>query len=142
MADVTPAHVDQLSADGRWRWDGARWQPVAPAVPRLPAWAEGRVRQNATWAALAAAVLVGLLADQSLRNGRFGLAASLTIVLGGAASIWVGGLRRLESRLLVLVAAVFAVCLTLRASPWLLWPDLIVALSSSGSRPHWLCAVP
>jgi hypothetical protein len=31
----TTAATGQLSPDGRWRWDGARWQPAQPAP--LPA---------------------------------------------------------------------------------------------------------
>ncbi len=118
MADVTPtARADQ---------------PVAPALPSLPVWAGGQVRHGAKWAALGLALLIGLIADQSLRTGRFGLAASLTFFLGAAAAVWVGGLRRLESRLLVLTAAAFACCFTLRASPWLVWPDLLGALALLG----------
>ena len=128
MADATPTHAGQLSADGRWRWDGSQWQPVVPALPPLPVWAGSKVRYTATWAAAVAVLGVGVVADQSLRTGRFGLAASITFAASAGVAIWVGSLRRLESRLLVLLAAVFACCFTLRGSPWLLWPDLGAAL--------------
>ena len=72
------------------------------------------------------------MADQWLRTGTFGLAASLTFVTGAVVVVRIGGLQRLESRALVALAALFACWLTLRASPWLLWPDLLVAISLLG----------
>ena len=72
------------------------------------------------------------MADQWLRTGTFGLAASLTFLIGAAAVIRIGGLERRESRALVAVAALFACWFTLRASPWLLLPDLLVAISLLG----------
>ena len=80
MADVTPARVGELSPDGRWRWDGSQWLPVAASAPP-PVWATARVRSSATLAALGSALLVGIVADQWLRTGTFGLAASLTFVV-------------------------------------------------------------
>jgi len=131
VADASPTHVGQLSADGRWRWDGSAWLPVEVRWT-LPAWSIPKVRFNATWAAAAFALLIGLVADQSLRTGTFGLAASLTFLLGAVVMIRVGRLQRVESRLLVAVAALFACWFTVRASPWLLWPDLIAALALLG----------
>ena len=130
MADVTPTHVGQVSADGRWRWDGSAWQPVEALT--VPAWAHATVRLNATWAAAGFALLIGLVADQWLRTGVFGLAASATLLIGAVVVVGVGRLERLESRILVAVAALFACWFTLRASPWLLWPDLIVAVALLG----------
>jgi hypothetical protein len=133
VSDATPAHVGQLSPDGRWRWDGVAWRPVDAVPVPVPVWATAKLRRGATWATLFAAVVVGVLADQALRTGRFGLAASLTVAALGAAAITVGPLRRLESRLLVSAAVVLACCFTLRASPWLLWPDLILAVVLLGA---------
>jgi len=130
VADVTPTHVGQLSPDGRWRWDGAAWRPVATD---LPAWASTKLRSTATWAALAFVVATGLLADQALRTGKFGLAASVTFLIGAFALVWVGRPMRVESRILVAIGAVFAAWFSLRASPWLLWPDLIAALVMLGA---------
>ena len=112
MADVTPAHVGQLSDDGRWRWDGAAWQPVIPS----PSWASTTLRSRATWATVVAALLVGLLADQWLRTGAFGVAGSATFIVAAVALVWLVDLRRLESRLLVAVAVLFATAFALRAS--------------------------
>jgi len=67
-----------------------------------------------------------------MRTGIFGLAASLTFLIGAAVLIRVGRVERLESRILVGVAAVFACWFTLRASPWLLWPDLTAAVALLG----------
>ena len=129
MADVTPAPVGQLSADGRWRWDGAAWQPVI----RSPSWANTTLRARATWATVVAALLVGLLADQWLRTGAFGLAGSATLIVAAVALVWLVDMRRLESRLLVAGAVLFAAAFALRASPWLLWPDLCAALLLLGA---------
>ena len=131
MADVTPARVGQLSPDGRWRWDGSQWLPVAASAPP-PVWATARVRSTPTLAALGSALLVGIVADQWLRTGTFGLAASLTFVVAALAVVRVGGLARFESRLLVALAALFACWFTMRASPWLLVPDLLVAIGLLG----------
>jgi len=132
VADVTPTHVGQLSLDGRWRWDGTQWLPVTGAPAPVPAWANARVRSNATLTALGSVLIIGVMADQWLRTGTFGLAATLTFLIGAAAVIRVGGLERRESRALVAVAALFACWFTLRASPWLLLPDLLVAISLLG----------
>jgi hypothetical protein len=131
VADTTPAHVGQLSADRLWRWDGTAWVPVEPAP--VPAWAATAIRRHATWAAPVAALAVGVLADQALRTGTFGLAATLTFAAGAGAAIGVGGLRRVESRALVAGAALLACWFTIRASPWLLWPDLVAALLLLGA---------
>jgi uncharacterized protein DUF4153 len=126
VANVTPTHVGQLSPDGRWRWDGLQWLPVIASTP--PVWATPRVRTSASAATLASALLVGFVADQWLRTGAFGVGASLTFVLGALVVVRIGRLERFESRALVALAAVFASWFTLRASPWLLAPDLLVAI--------------
>jgi len=131
MADVTPARLGELSADGRWRWDGKEWKSVAP-LP-LPPWARANVRWQATSLALVAALAVGLFADQALRTGVFGLAASLTFLAVALFLVTVGRLERPESRVLVAGAGLFALWFSLRASPWLLWPDLAAALLLLGA---------
>ena len=125
MAD---ANIDRLSADGKWRWDGSAWR----ALPATPPWASLKLRAEATWPMVAAAGLVGLMADQSLRTGTFGLGASLTIALVAVTLILTGLLTTASSRLLAVGAAAFAAWLTLRASPWLLWPDLAASLVLMG----------
>jgi hypothetical protein len=131
VSDATPAQIGQLSPDGRWRWDGTTWQPVGAAPP--PAWATAKVRSRATWAAPAGALVIGILADQALRTSPIGVAASLTFLAGAFVVVTVGPLRRTESRLLVAGAALLACFFTLRASPWLLWPDLLGALLLLGA---------
>jgi len=76
--------------------------------------------------------VAGLVADQWLRTGTFGLAASLTFAVGAVVLVRVGGLRRLESRALVGGAVLFACCFTVGASHWLMWPDLLVAIGLLG----------
>src|SRR5260370_16427413 len=90
------------------------------------------MRSRDAAAALVSALLIGLVTDQWLRTGAFGIGASLTFVLGALVVVWIGGLERFESRALVALAAVFACWFTLRASPWLLAPDLLVAISLLG----------
>jgi Domain of unknown function (DUF4153) len=80
-----------------------------------------------------AAIVVGLVADQALRSGQPGLAASVTFAAGAVALVWFGRLERLESRLLAGGAVLFAASFSLRASPWLLWPDLVAALGLLGA---------
>lgn len=127
----------QLSADGRWRWDGARWVPVALAWDaELPRFLSARVRTAAGGRALLAMLVVGLLTDQAVRGPGIGVAASVAIavcacVFGIAAP---GG--RTQTRLLAGAAAFFAAWLSLRDSPWLVWPDLAAAvllLATAGS---------
>ena len=77
---------------------------------------------------LAGAALVGVLLDQTLRAPAFGLAASATLVSVATLLAFTGPARRLEPRVLLGVAAGFSLWLFLRASPWLLWPDLAASV--------------
>jgi hypothetical protein len=138
MSGDTPSSVGSLSPDGKWRWDGESWQPTLSFdVARLgPPWLSLQLRSHATSLTLAGAVIVGLLADQALRVGTFGLAASVTVAIAALALSFAGRLLTLESRLLAGAAVLFAAWLTVRASPWLLWPDLgmsfaLLALAAS-----------
>src|SRR5215472_16368664 len=133
MSDAGSNFVGQLSADGRWRWDGAAWAPVpTTSGASLPAWLNLRVRSRPTWAMLIAAIAVGLVTDQALRAGTFGLAAAVTVVAAAFLLVIVAGPGRLESRLSLALAAVFGCCLAVRAIPWLLWPDLVAGLALLG----------
>ena len=123
--------MGQLSADGRWRWDGTAWEPVAIGWT-VPVWARPSTRFTVTSAAAASALLIGLVVDQWIRTGTFGVAASLAFLIGAVAVVRVGRLERVDSRVLVGGAALFACWFTVRASPWLLWPDLVAALSLLG----------
>lgn len=129
MSDAISYHVGQLSPDGRWRWDGATWRPVAAAsTVRVPSWLNLSLRRRATWVTVICALMVGVLTDQALRVGAFGLAASVVVVVSALMLAVAGSLRRIESRVLIATAALFAVWFSVRASPWLLWPDLLVTL--------------
>ena len=101
-------------------------EPYVPAP--LPPWASVKLRGQASWLMLAAALLIGLVADQALRTGTFGLAASVAIGLIALALLVVGRVSTLSARVLAVGGIAFAVWFTLRASPWLLWPDLAASL--------------
>src|SRR5258708_15004826 len=124
------ADVGQLSPDGRFRWDGTAWRPTAePYVPApLPAWASVKLRGRASWLMLAAVLLIGVVSDQALRTGTFGLAASAAIVLITVALVVVGRVSTLSAKVLAVGGIAFAVWFTLRSSPWLLWPDIAASL--------------
>jgi hypothetical protein len=128
------SHVGQVSTDGQWRWDGIAWQPTSPRTiyRPLPRWLSLDLRASATWFSLAGALLVGLTADQALRAGTFGLAASLVTAFTGLALIFAARLFTLESRVWVAAAVLFGAWLTVRSSPWLLWPDLVMSLALVG----------
>jgi hypothetical protein len=130
MSDDAAAQIGRLSADRKWRWDGAAWQPAAgEAAPvAVPAWMSLKLRDRATWMTVVAVLVVGLIADQFLRAGAVGLGASLTFAAAAVALIFAGRIVRLEARLLAAAAVLFGTWLSLRASPWLLVPDIAVAL--------------
>ena len=134
MSGEAFSHIGQLSSDGKWRWDGAAWRSVATESNSrsLPHWLNLQLKDRATWLTLAAALAVGLTADQALRVGTFGLAASLTLALIGLALVFAGRIATPQSRMLVGVSALFAAWLTVRASPWLLWPDLAMSFALVG----------
>jgi len=98
----------------------------------MPAWASIKLRADATRPMLGAVLVVGLIADQALRTGTFGLGASLTVALLSLTLMFAGLLRTPSSKLLALGGLAFAAWLTVRASPWLLWPDLAAALILAG----------
>jgi Domain of unknown function (DUF4173) len=134
MSGDTPSHVGSLSLDGKWRWDGESWQPTPSfSVDRpSPRWLSLELKTKATWLTFAGALIAGLVADQALRVGTFGLAASLTVAIAALALLVAGRLVTLESRVLAGAAVLFAACLTVRASPWLLWPDLAMSFALLG----------
>lgn len=130
MADEAAGYVGQLSADRKWRWDGASWRPVEADSLRwqAPPWASLRVRRAATLASFGGALLIGLITDQAIRSGAIGLGSSLALMFATLVLVFAGALARLESRLVAAAAAAFGLCLALRASPWLIWPDIAAAL--------------
>jgi hypothetical protein len=77
-------------------------------------------------------LLVGLVADQWLRVGTFGLGGSVTVAIAALALWRAGRLITFESRVLAGGAVLFAGLLTVRASPWLMWPDLATSFALLG----------
>jgi Domain of unknown function (DUF4173) len=130
MSEDAAAYVGQLSADKRWRWDGTTWLPALDDLPSatVPAWLSLKLRSQATWTTVVVVLLVGLIADQFLRAGAVGLGASATFGSAAVILVFVGRISRLEPRLLAAAAVLFGTWLCLRASPWLLVPDIAVAL--------------
>jgi hypothetical protein len=130
MPAESSSHIGQLSVDGKWRWDGASWRP---AVSRpFPRWLNRGLTRKATWLTVIAALTIGLVADQALRVGTFGLAASLTLACIALALVFDGRIPSLEARSLAGASVLFAGWMTVRASPWLLWPDLAMAFALIG----------
>jgi uncharacterized protein DUF4153 len=79
------------------------------------------------------AVLLGIgsaawLFDLAIHSGDIGLASSASVVVAAGALLVFGRPRNRWSRLLLAVAAAMAPWVTLRASPWLQWPDLLVTI--------------
>jgi len=130
MSEDAAAYIGQLSADKRWRWDGTTWLPALDDLPSatMPAWLSLKLRSQATWTTVVVVLLVGLIADQFLRAGAVGLGASATFGSAAVILVFVGRISRLEPRLLAAAAVLFGTWLSLRASPWLLVPDIAVAL--------------
>jgi hypothetical protein len=133
MSGASYTQIGQLSSDGNWRWDGASWRPVASEGASVPRWLNLELKDKPTWLTLGAALAVGLLADQALRVGTFGLAASLTLAFIAAALVFATPAGSLEARMLAGASILFAAWMTLRASPWLLWPDLAMSFALIGS---------
>src|SRR5438309_3731298 len=132
MSDDATAHIGRLSPDRKWRWDGTDWTPVPDLPVSMPPWLNPRLRSRATSTTIAAVLVVGLIADQFLRSGGVGLGASATFGIAAVVLIFTGRISRLEPRLLAAAAVLFGTWLSLRASAWLLVPDIAVALALLG----------
>src|SRR5438045_6887355 len=78
-------------------------------------------------------LVVGLLADQALRSSGIGLAASLALAFSAGLLVAITPVDRLQPRLLAAAAVFFAGWLSLRASPWLVWPDLAACVLLLGT---------
>ena len=133
MSEDAAAYVGQLSADRRWRWDGTAWRATDASQVLTPPWASLKLRNPATWTAVIAVVLVGLITDQAFRVGAVGLGATAALAVAAVLLVFVGRIGRLQSRLLAAAAALFAAWLSLRASPWLLVPDIAASLLLLGA---------
>ena len=94
----------------------------------IPGWMSLKLRSQAAWATVVAVLVVGLVADQFLRSGAVGLGASATFASAAVLLVFAGRISRLEPRLLAASAVLFGTWLSLRASAWLLVPDIAVAL--------------
>ena len=120
--------IGQLSPDRRWRWDGTTWAATGTPEALASRWASVKLRNPATWTGVIAVVLVGLIADQAFRVGAVGVGATAVLTIAALLLVLVGRVTRLQSRLLAAATALFAAWLSLRASPWLLVPDIAASL--------------
>src|SRR5260370_20547359 len=124
------SHVGEVAFVGLWRWAGSGWRPVVSGD--LARWLNRDLKARATWFTLVAAAGVGLVADQALRIGTLGLAASLTLALIALALVFAGRISSFESSVLVGASVLVSASMTVRASPWLLCPDLAMSFALIG----------
>jgi hypothetical protein len=140
MDDASPTH-SSISPDRRWRWDGSQWVPNAEPLPPHPSWLALHLRLPVDGRALLVAGVIALAVDQWLRSGSFGIGAGLTVLAAAAGLLLSGRLATRQGQVLVALATVFGLWLALRASPWLLWPDLVAAagllLVGAGLSSGW-----
>ena len=94
-------------------------QSVAEAAPAAPGIRRGTV----------AVVGAGLLADLAVRAGTASLAMTLLIAFAAVTTACSGLVRRRQATGALLAAIAVASWLTVRSSPWLVVPDVIVAAS-------------
>lgn len=121
------SYIGQLSADGKWRWDGTSWKLVISELG--PSWLDLELQSTASWRVLAGVLIVGLVADQALRTGTFGLGTSLAVAISALILAFSGLLISRDSRVLAGAAVFFATWLSARASSWLLLPDMAMAIA-------------
>ncbi|HET7467711.1 MAG TPA: DUF4173 domain-containing protein [Candidatus Dormibacteraeota bacterium] len=77
--------------------------------------------------------MVGVLADQFLRVATFGLAATAMLVAAALTLAIANRSRRVEPLALGALGVTFAAFITVRSSPWLVWPDLFVSIALLGA---------
>src|SRR5262249_57690064 len=75
----------ELSADGRWRWDGERWVSAAAGADTWIEQVAGkitdlRVARPAGLSVLPLLIVDGALTDLALRSPRVGVAVSLLLI--------------------------------------------------------------
>lgn len=97
-----------------------------PALLELPD-VDLAVRQPADWRVLAAAAIGGLLFDLAARAGVAGLAGAVGITALAVALIATGRVATVQARAVALTAIPFGAFLAVRASDWLVVPDMVVA---------------
>jgi hypothetical protein len=106
--------------------------PNAEPLPPHPSWLALHLQLPVDGRALLMAGVIALAVDQWLRSGSFGIGAGLTVLAAAAGLLLSGRLATPQGQVLVALATVFGLRLALRASPWLLWPDLVAAAGLAG----------
>ena len=115
-----------ISPDRHWRWDGASWIPNLPPINWR--WPGGRVARPADIAVVLAVAIVSVLFDVAVRSWTLGLASTICAVAAAAALIATRRVRNRWAIGAVAMAAVFAACWSVRASGWVLVPDLVAVV--------------
>jgi Domain of unknown function (DUF4153) len=107
---AVPARPDHLRHTLR-----SHWLDLSVALP-----ADRRV--------LVASAAAAVTTDLAVRAGIIGVAGALLIATVAAGILASGRVKTLQARLIVAIAPLFGVWLFVRTSPWLLIPDLVVAV--------------
>jgi hypothetical protein len=85
------------------------------------------VVRPADWRALLATAIAGVGFDLAIRSGGAGVAGATLAAFTAAALLLAGSLRNPQAVVMAITAPVFGVWVALRASPWLLIPDMAAA---------------
>jgi hypothetical protein len=136
---MTEPEAGHLSPDGRWRWDGQGWRPIAPQAASGPApgWlsqvvavvTDLRIATSAGWRVLAAIVAVAAVADVALHAPGVGLAAALLPAAAVAGLLIARRVTSLPAAGVLALATLLGLGLALRRSPWVVLPDAVTALA-------------
>lgn len=123
--------VGELSADGRWRWDGERWVSAAAAADTWIEQVAGkitdlRIARPVGFSIFPVLIVSGALTDMALRSSRIGVAASLLLISACAGLVLTRRVVNAHGIAALGLAVLLAACLSLRQSPWLVLPDLAV----------------
>lgn len=123
--------VGELSADGRWRWDGERWVSAAAGADTWIEQVAGkitdlRVARPAGLSVLPLLIVAGALTDMALRSPHVGVAVSLLLISVSAGLVLTRRVVNPHGVAALGLAVLLAACLSLRQSPWLVLPDLAV----------------
>ncbi|MEA2646998.1 MAG: hypothetical protein QOE92_2081, partial [Chloroflexota bacterium] len=115
-----------ISPDRRWRWDGAAWIPNLSQINWQ--WPGARAARPADIAVVVSVAIVSVLFDLAVRSWTLGLASTMCAV---AVAVSLVATRRVRNRWAlgaIALAGVFASCWSVRASAWVLVPDLLAVV--------------
>jgi hypothetical protein len=105
------------STQSRTRWIASEW----------PRFLDPPVEKSRTPLVVLLCVAVGLCFDLAMRSGVRGVGGALCIALASAALLVSNRVRNPQAMILIGAAPIFGVWLIVRATPWLLVPDVLAA---------------